>query len=614
MPITLQTNISALKTMRQLGRTSRELGQSFDRLASGLRITKASDDAAGLAIASNLDADSRIYTTAIRNANDGLSALNIAEGALNELSNIVTRIAELAEQSANGVITSTQRAALDQEAQALREEYQRIAETTEFNGLSLLNGQNSSVSLQVGLNSSADSQIAVEFGSAASRAVGDGTFQDAVSYSTTNDARVFSSGDIDGDGDIDIAVFGLGSLDIALNDGDGTFSTIINSASTGYISGELADFNGDGQLDIIGTSTVSVVYRVGNGDGTFGAVASVGVERAVEVGDVNGDGALDFTSTDPSAGEVKVYLNDGSGNFTEHSTYTGLSDPRSTQIFDANGDGVADLLVTSGSGPATILQGNNDGTFGTVLQSVSLSSGTAVPEVGDFNGDGITDLAFVFSSSGGIDVHLGNGDGTFGARSALDSSPPGSGQEIEVFDINDDGLDDIVATNGDGLQTFISQGDGSFSATSTITSPGSLEYIESGDFDGDGALDFVAEQNGSSAFNIFIANAEVAAGLSSFSLLTQAEARSALDEMKTTISELALSKGKIGASQSRVLTAIANNLSARENTEAAKSRILDIDVAEEAARSVRLNILQQAAAAVLGQANVQSEIALRLLE
>ncbi|MCB0337699.1 MAG: flagellin FliC, partial [Bdellovibrionales bacterium] len=126
--------------------------------SSGSRINRASDDAAGLSIADALKADQRIAAVAIRNANDGISAIAIADAALGEIGNVLGRLAELAEQSANGVLSTTQRSALAGEFAALGSEIERIATTTNFNGVSLLSG-NANLTLQVGFNSASTSQI-----------------------------------------------------------------------------------------------------------------------------------------------------------------------------------------------------------------------------------------------------------------------------------------------------------------------------------------------------------------------------------------------------------------------------------------------------------------------
>ncbi len=158
MALTINTNIAALNAQRRLSESTGDLRKSFERLSSGLRIVRARDDAAGLAIADTLRADSRIASVAIRNANDGISLISIADGALDQMSSVLTRMAELAEQSANGTLGTVQRSALNGEFMSLASEIERIATTTTFNNLMLLSG-GGTVSLQVGFDSSTNSQI-----------------------------------------------------------------------------------------------------------------------------------------------------------------------------------------------------------------------------------------------------------------------------------------------------------------------------------------------------------------------------------------------------------------------------------------------------------------------
>jgi flagellin len=158
MAISLGSNIASLQAQRRLATATDSLGRTFERLSSGQRINRASDDAAGLAIADSLKAQQRIASVAIRNANDGISTIAIADSALGEIGNVLSRLAELAEQSANGVFSTTQRSALSNEFVALGSEIERIASTTSFNGVALLSG-GSALVLQVGFNSGSTSQI-----------------------------------------------------------------------------------------------------------------------------------------------------------------------------------------------------------------------------------------------------------------------------------------------------------------------------------------------------------------------------------------------------------------------------------------------------------------------
>lgn len=158
MSITIGSNIQSLQAQRKLGNATSKLSTSYERLSSGMRINKASDDAAGLAIADALKADQRVAAVAIRNANDGISAVAIADAALGQIGDVLARLAELSEQSANGVYSNVQRSALQNEFSSLASEIERIAVTTEFNGVGLLSGSQG-VTLQVGFDSGSTSQI-----------------------------------------------------------------------------------------------------------------------------------------------------------------------------------------------------------------------------------------------------------------------------------------------------------------------------------------------------------------------------------------------------------------------------------------------------------------------
>jgi flagellin len=158
MAINIRTNVPSLIAQRNLDASTATLNTSYERLSSGLRINHARDDAAGLAIAESLKADSKIASVGIRNANDGISIISIADQAIGQIGNVLARLAELAEQSANGVYANVQRSALANEFGALASEIERIAYTTTFNGLRLLSGGNTVV-FQVGFNAASTSQV-----------------------------------------------------------------------------------------------------------------------------------------------------------------------------------------------------------------------------------------------------------------------------------------------------------------------------------------------------------------------------------------------------------------------------------------------------------------------
>ena len=166
MAIRIFNNIASLNSQRILGNNNDRLSQSVERISSGLRINRASDDAAGLAISEGLRSDIRALRQAVRNSNDGISLVNITEGALNEQGSMLIRLRELASQAATGTTGSTERATIQLEFNSLRNEIDRITETTEFNGQKLIDGSLSSsitstsqVFIQVGIDNSANSRI-----------------------------------------------------------------------------------------------------------------------------------------------------------------------------------------------------------------------------------------------------------------------------------------------------------------------------------------------------------------------------------------------------------------------------------------------------------------------
>ncbi|MEZ9907262.1 flagellin [Vibrio sp. 10N.261.51.A3] len=162
MAITVNTNVSALVAQRNLSNANNMLNQSLERLASGSRINSAKDDAAGLQISNRLEAQMSGIDVAVRNANDGISIMQTAEGAMNETTNIMQRMRDLSLQASNGSNSSSERIAIQEEVTALNDELNRIAETTSFGGKKLLNGSFGHTSFQIGGSSGEAVQIGLK--------------------------------------------------------------------------------------------------------------------------------------------------------------------------------------------------------------------------------------------------------------------------------------------------------------------------------------------------------------------------------------------------------------------------------------------------------------------
>jgi flagellin len=182
MGIRINTNMASVNAQRQLRGTQAKLGNSFEQLASGKRINKSADDAAGLAISESLNSTIRSYHQTGRNAQDGISFIQVAEGGMSEVANMATRLRELSVQAASDTVGEKERVYLDREAQQLKLEIERIAQGTKFNGMNLLNGQGSKLDFQVGITND--------------------DFLDRISYDP-------------GATDVSLSTLGLGSIDIS---------------------------------------------------------------------------------------------------------------------------------------------------------------------------------------------------------------------------------------------------------------------------------------------------------------------------------------------------------------------------------------------------------------
>ena len=194
MGLRINTNVASLTAQKNLARTQGALERSLDRLSSGLRITRAGDDAAGLAISESLRAQIRGLAQAQRNANDGISVIQTGEGALNEISNLLIRLRELAVQSSSdGSVSNSERSFLQNEFQALQGEITRIANATQFGGRTLLDGSLSSSGLtfQVGIfNNASVDRLTMTIGDARASALGVGSAQAAVSTAAAAQASL----------------------------------------------------------------------------------------------------------------------------------------------------------------------------------------------------------------------------------------------------------------------------------------------------------------------------------------------------------------------------------------------------------------------------------------
>ena len=203
MALTVNTNLSALSAANALNNTQNALSSNLARISSGLRVTKAADDAAGSAVAMNLNTQARSGRQAIRNSNDGISVIQTAEAATKEVLNILDRMRELAVQSASETLEDDERSYLDSEYDELAEEVERIAQATEFNDLALADGTNTSLTVQVGITSGTESEVSITLGDLTASNLGVDTTSIDLSGSTSAQSAI---------DDIDTAIDSVNSI------------------------------------------------------------------------------------------------------------------------------------------------------------------------------------------------------------------------------------------------------------------------------------------------------------------------------------------------------------------------------------------------------------------
>ena len=623
MAVTIGSNISSFKALRSLDSSTRDLSSVYERLSSGQRINRASDDAAGLAVASSLNAKSRIYSQGIRNVNDGLSMLTIAEGALSSLRDIVTRVSELSEQAASGSYSPKQRVELDREADSLLKEYNRLIQSTSFNGTKILDGSQERVYLQHGIGTEQVTGIAVanEIGERA----GDGTFGAEASFAAGTNPYFVRTGDLNGDGFVDLitADYGAATTSALLGNGNGTFRAKQSfNTGNGVTAVSIADTNGDGALDIISadSNSNSTSVFLGNGNGTFKARKSFSTGSSptgVSTGDINGDGVIDIVIGEQNSHVASVFIGNGDGSFQARRSFSVGTAPMSVALGDLNGDGALDIVTADRlTATTSVLMGNGDGTF-KANRSYASGSTTYSVALDDLNGDNILDIITADYGSSTASVFIGVGNGSFRARmSFVVGTNPTS---VAASDANGDGILDLVTAdlNGNSTSLLIGNGNGTFQAKTNLTTGTNPRSVSFADTNGDGVKDIITANGGSNGISLFLGNVDSTGRRNNLvtmvDLKTIQGARSALDWSKDQLSNIAREMGNIGAFQSRLASVSAVLDTTRVNSLAASSRITDTDVASDSASLVQLQILQRTGQAVLAQANQSPQIALMLL-
>lgn len=377
MPQIINTNIASLNAQRNLDRSQNEQSVALQRLSSGLRINGAKDDAAGLAISNRLDAQVRGLNVANRNAGDGVSLAQTAEGALNSITSSLQRMRELALQSANGSNTALERASLQEEVEQLKTEIATISEKTNFNGQNLLDGSFQNTSFQTGSN--VGEKIDVSIARTAADTLGT-SLANGISTSTAGSSTALAAGDVTING---VAVGAANAADDGASTASQDQSAIANAAAVNAVSDltgvrAVANANSVGGVDAQGTSTVAAAAAAVTINGTAitlsgtGVAANLGADLQGVADTING-----------FSGQTGVTASIDINNLDYGVTLT-AEDGRNIVIAGATADDYG--ISAAGTYTGTITLVSEDGSDIEIGSNTGLSQEALGLEVGTYSG------------------------------------------------------------------------------------------------------------------------------------------------------------------------------------------------------------------------------------
>ncbi len=407
MAMVINTNIMSLNAQRNLNKTNNMLATSMQRLSTGLRINSAKDDAAGLAISDRMTAQIRGLNQAVRNANDGISLAQTAEGALAESSNILQRMRELAVQAANDTNSSSDRANLQKEVAQLQQELNRIASNTTFNGKKILDGSFTSAKFHIGAN--ANQTISVSIGNTAATAIGNqaADSKDHVGTALTAAADV-SGGNGVAAGTLTINGTTSKTVNVAAGDAASDVASAVNAA-TGD-TGVSATARTEVTLDSLGSAgTVTFTLSTSNAGGTVGS--SLAVSAAIS--DVN-----DLT-------DLANAINAGSGSTGVTATLS--SDKSSITLVSEAGDNINILDFNNTGATKTVDVGGTTLTGGSGTDSIVVGGKVSFQapnsyQITDSGTNVMTNSSTSSSLSSVADISIATQSGANDALAVLDQA------------------------------------------------------------------------------------------------------------------------------------------------------------------------------------------------
>ncbi len=610
MALTVNSNLASLNAQRNLNTSQSSLTTSLQRLSSGLRINSAKDDAAGFAISERFTSQIRGNDQAARNANDGISLAQTAEGDLDQIGANLQRVRELAVQASNASNSASDRASLNNEANQLIAEIDRVAQNSSFNGTKLLDGSFTSKSFQVGANSSASNQISIDsISSARTSALGVGS---GSSYSTVKS----------GTAAVKAGVLAAGDLTI---NGDNVGATVADGVS--YIGSASSGIAKAAAINAVSGSTGVTATVAAT---TVAGTAATGFVTAIAAGNIliNGVdiGAISVAATaQERGGQVSAAINAKSsqtGVTATFDTVTGAvalnaADGRNITIGnDGKSTAVVVAAATSGLGSATTV---GSATAGDTTSTLAIAGTTTRSTVtlSSRSSEGIT-----LGSGGGTGIGTGaTAVGQTTAISAGDITVNGVAIGAVAADSGSANASLIQAINAVSAQTGVVATNTAGKLTLTSATNGGIEIVTKGTAT-EANTSFALGKTtiagaGLSASNLTAgykaATATAGAGVSSLDFSTAEGALASLDTLDAALNTVSKARGALGAYQNRFESTVASLQTTNENLTASRSRIRDADFAKETASLSRAQVLQQAGTAILAQANQSSQGVLSLL-
>ncbi|MFL1552790.1 flagellin [Pseudomonas sp. D47] len=573
MALSVNTNITSLGVQKNLNKASDALSQSMNRLSSGLKINSAKDDAAGMQIANRLNNQVKGLNVAISNANNGVSIAQTAEGAMQESTNTLQRLRELALQASNGDKSDADRVSLQQEFTAKVGELNRIASTTTFGGRNLLDGSFNNVAFQIGAN--ANETISFGMTDISSTAL-KGNYKEAA---------------VDG-----AAMKGLAATATGAVLGDKASKT--GTAATAIVTGDAFTING---------VTINLTAAAAGAAGGTSAVADINAATA----------QTGVTATTDAAGVVTlssksdINLGLAGGTTTDGLAKLGLGAPGTTAAVATTG------ASAMGAAGAVSVNGNavtwtNTDTLTSVLTKLTTAAGGAANgasatfadgRVKLTSGDG-ADIKLANTASGSLS-QLGLSAGTTQAKLTADTSIDVNGVEVKfkkgdtsdaiVASINSASTGVQASKNANGTLNLFADKDITIKDGSAGTGLAAL------------GLTAVAAAGTKSAVTM-------ETSVSDLSILTAASSQQATQALDDAMQQIDSQRSQLGAVQNRFTSTVANLQSISQNSSAAKGRVEDADFASEAAELTKQQTLQQASTAILSQANQLPSAVLKLLQ